>query len=393
MRKIQLIAVVLAPVLLASCGRVGARKLVSTHTAYNDAVQLTMTREVLTNIVRARYSDPMQFVKVASINAQFSVSVGGSANAIGSARAVAGGGSGTIGYSDSPTITYVPSSDNAFYKSLHSLLALEEGIGFVLGYRFARTDSDWQKLGLLFTFGAINGATDVIAGRWNELYEVRIKALGRLLDLGASYQLLPEWDPALSTIPKAKVTAEDEVEAFKWGLYFIEADDGKSVRLARYRLVVALVLPSADDPQVVQELEAMGVTPGKKEYVFRSPTDFLPGVHDPHAIRVTPRSMADILNLAANFVEVPPAHAKLVPPVEPVSGDPKVLAPLRIRSSKKEPPFPYRISHRGYWFYVDDLDIRSKMFLETMVATFTSRVGSQQPLDAGPQIVLPVGGG
>ena len=273
MPRTQLIAVIFVPVLLASCGKVGARKLVSTHTAYNDAVQLTATREVLTNIVRARYSDPMQFVKVASINAQFSVSVGGSANVAGGARAVAGGGAGTIGYSDSPTITYVPASDNAFYKSLHSLLALDEGIGFILGYRFARTDSEWQTLSLLFTFGAINGATDVIAGRGNELYKARIKALGRLLDLGASYQLIPEWDPALSTIPKAKVTAEDEVEAFKWGLYFIEAQDGKSVRLA------------------------------------------------------------------------------------------------------------------------DDLDIRSKMFLEAMVATFTSRVGSKQPLDAGPQVVLPIGGG
>ena len=187
------------------------------------------------------------------------------------------------------------------------------------------------------------------------------------------------------------MTAEDEVEAFKWGLYFIEAQDGKSVRLARYRLVVALVLPSADDPQVVQELEAMGVTPGHRQYVFRPPTDFLPGVHDPTQSG-SPRADGGI-SPAAYFVEVPPAHAKLVPSVEPMPGDPKVLAPLRIRSSEKEPPFPYRIRHRGYWFYVDDLDLRSKMFLEAMVATFTSRVGSKQPLDAGPQVVLPIGGG
>ena len=64
MPRTQLIAVIFVPVLLASCGKVGARKLVSTHTAYNDAVPLTATQEVLTNIVRARYSDPMQFVKV-----------------------------------------------------------------------------------------------------------------------------------------------------------------------------------------------------------------------------------------------------------------------------------------------------------------------------------------
>ena len=184
MPRTQLIAVLFVPVLLASCGKVGARKLVSTHTAYNDAVQLTATREVLTNIVRARYSDPMQFVKVASINAQFSVSVGGSANVAGGAGAVAGGGAGTIGYSDSPTITYVPASDNAFYKSLDSLLALDEGVGFILGYRFARTDSEWQTLSLLFTFGAINGATR--CHRWSRKRALQSTNQGPLGDSSTS---------------------------------------------------------------------------------------------------------------------------------------------------------------------------------------------------------------
>ena len=159
MRGIQAIAVVLGAVLLASCGKFGSRKLVSTHTAYNDAVQLTVTREVLTNIVRARYSDPMQFVKVASINAQFSVSVGGSAGVAGGAGAVAGRGGGTIGYSDSPTITYVPSFGcNAFYKSLHSLLAARRG-NRLRPWIPLREDGlrAGRALSLLFTFGAING--------------------------------------------------------------------------------------------------------------------------------------------------------------------------------------------------------------------------------------------
>ena len=66
----------------------------------------------------------------------------------------------TVGYSDSPTITYVPASDAAFYKSLYSLFQIEEGIGFGLGYRFARMGPGWQALSLRFMFGAINEATD-----------------------------------------------------------------------------------------------------------------------------------------------------------------------------------------------------------------------------------------
>jgi len=51
------------------------------------------------------------------------------------------------------------------------------------------------------------------------------------------------------------------------------------------------------------------------------------------------------------------------------------------------------VQHRGYWFYVDDSELESKMFLEAMVAAYLSRVGSKQAGDAGPQVVLPVGGG
>ena len=54
--------------LLTGCTSIGPGKLVPTHEGYNDAVQLTMTREVLKNIVRERYHDPVQFLRVASIN-------------------------------------------------------------------------------------------------------------------------------------------------------------------------------------------------------------------------------------------------------------------------------------------------------------------------------------
>lgn len=76
----------------------GSKKLVSSHTAYSDAVQLTVTREVLSNIVRSRYSDPMQFMAVSAINAQFLVSGGVSAGVGGIGQTGAAGDlGGTIG--------------------------------------------------------------------------------------------------------------------------------------------------------------------------------------------------------------------------------------------------------------------------------------------------------
>ena len=72
-------ALLVASGLLASCASVGPGQMVSTHVAYNEAVQLTVTREVLVNVVRGRYSDPMSFLIVEAINASFSVNVAASA--------------------------------------------------------------------------------------------------------------------------------------------------------------------------------------------------------------------------------------------------------------------------------------------------------------------------
>ena len=386
--------VLLVALMTASCASVGPEKVVSTHTGYNDAVQLTVTREVLMNIVRSRYSDPMQFIAVSSINAQFSVSAeaSGSVGGLGAAGAVGQAG-GSVGYSDSPTISFAPQSDAAFYKSLYSPFGVEEVIGFGLAYRFARDDPRWQALSLRLSFSGINRADDIAGGRQSELYSRRIDALIRLFQMGASFRQIPEWDFDTSAIAKEKVTAEDKVDAFTQGLYFIEEDNGKNVRLARYRMVVGLTLSTPDDPEVIAALNDLGVTTGRSTYVLRPPTHAVPGVADPHAIWVSTRSMIDVINLATQWVEVPAAHAGIVPQLTALASDSSRMPSLRIRSSKEVPPFPYRVQHRGYWFYVDDTEIESKVFLEVMVAAYSSRVGSKGAQDAQPQLVLPVGGG
>ena len=86
-----------------------------------------------------------------------------------------------MGYSDSPTITFVPQSDAGFYKSFYSPFEVEETIGFDLALRSALMTPGWQELSLKFSFGAINGATDFASGKSKDLYIRRIKAFARLL--------------------------------------------------------------------------------------------------------------------------------------------------------------------------------------------------------------------
>jgi len=356
-------------------------------------VQLTVTREVLANIVRTRYADPMQFLQVSSINAQFSVKTAGSAGVGGIGAAAAGDLGGTVSYGDSPTITYVPQADAAFYKSLYSLFSIAESAAFVLSNRYGRSNPEWQALSLRLSFGAINGAEDFVDGQLRELYNQRVDAIVRLIGLGASLQQVAEWDFDTTSIATEKVTAEDKVAAFKSGLYFVEEDDGKSVRLGRYRLVLALALSDPQAPAAIDALEDLGVKPGRARYIVRPPTHASPGLVDPYAIWVTPRSMRDVLYLAARYVDVPQAHDAIVPQIDALHSYSALDSSIHIHHSVETPPFPYRVQHRDYWFYVDDTEIESKVVLEAIVAAFTSRVGSKEARDEAPQLVLPLGGG
>ena len=83
-RKVQktvpnIVAAVALVAVVAGCESIGPTKLVGTHQGYNDAVQLAESREMLLNIVRLRFGEPIQFLAVTQINAQFSVSAGASA--------------------------------------------------------------------------------------------------------------------------------------------------------------------------------------------------------------------------------------------------------------------------------------------------------------------------
>jgi hypothetical protein len=98
-----------------------------------------------------------------------------------------------------------------------------------------------------------------------------------------------------------------------------------------------------------------------------------------------------MIYLAARHVDIPAAHDKIVPPLDQLRVSSGFALPVRIRSSAQMPANPYRVQHRGHWFYIDDSDFASKGFLEVVVTAYSSRVGSKQAGDETPQLVLPIG--
>lgn len=373
----------------AGCTTVGPQKLVSSHESYNDAVQLTVSREVLKNIVRKRYSDPMQFIAVSTINAQFSVSSGVNVGASGIGTSSAAGQAGAnIGFSDSPTITFVPQSDAGFNKSLDTPVNLQEALSYV--FHTGRFQS--YEIGLVI--GAINDSPDR-SGKRGERYRQKVRALQNLIEQGATLRNFREFYPRHEPISMEQVTGRAYVEAAKAGLYFYDAGGGK-LYLASKHMGIALVVPSQADAAITADLALLELEPGEKMYPLRAPSAAEPELFgvQPNTIWLAPRSVESMIELAGMQVKIPEEHLQNGLVVEKSYGiNTGVDLPLTIRSSKDQPLSPYRIQHRGYWFYIDDTDTVSKQIFTTIVDSYSSRIGSKGPGDEAPQIVLPISGG
>lgn len=104
----------------------------------------------------------MQFISVKSINAQFSVNVGASAGAGEIGAGAVGDAGASIGYSESPTITFVPELGRDYFESLYGALSVNELVAFVIMDRYVPSDVDWEAQSLSMIFASVNGASDIV---------------------------------------------------------------------------------------------------------------------------------------------------------------------------------------------------------------------------------------
>ncbi len=96
---------------------------------YNEAVQISEQRELLLNLVRLRYTDPPEFLAISSISTQMNfeagASVGGVFGEVEESNSAFLSPGASVGYSESPTITFVPRRDSEFTRQLVAPVELD----------------------------------------------------------------------------------------------------------------------------------------------------------------------------------------------------------------------------------------------------------------------------
>jgi hypothetical protein len=336
---LKILAFVGVFVLLPGCSSIGPKAIPRDRFDYSTALGESWKQQTLLNIVKLRYTDMPVFVDVASIvsgySVETSVNVGGELT---SSSATDGnilfvGGSGT--FTDRPTITYVPMTGERF---LHGLLTPidPKNIFFMLqaGY-----PADFL-LGL--TVESLNGARN----RASTGGEVR--------------EADPEFTRALQLMREIQVA----------GAVGIRVKDDKE---AGPTMVV--VFPHSDTaPEVAaksKELrELLSLPPEAQEFVL----NYSPMRGDGNELTVHSRSMFQIMQAMASYIDVPQEHLddrRALPGSNSEQTD-SGRGRIVIHSGREKPADSFTaVEYREHWFWIDDTDWQTKRALGAIVFIFS----------------------
>ena len=329
--------------LLGGCAAIGPSRVERDRIEYNASITESWKRQILLNVVKIRYVEPIFFLDVGEIVSSYSMETGGTVGASRTAYDLSGTSDsslfsleGTATYTDRPTVTYRPLTGEAFFRGIMSpvpmqnvLASIESGASaqFVLnlglrsinGYRnealtakgFRAADPEFDRIVRLLT--------DL--QNLNALHIVREPRLGK------------DSPPRL----RLKLSARKE--------------DGE-VRALRRELQGLLGLDNGMDSYRI----GFGSTV----------------IHE-NTVMLQTYSLAQMLASIAGRMEVPEDDVKTgkTVPGRRIT-DKGLFDQLMVHCGAARPPEAFvAIEYRGNWFWVDDRDLVTKRVFSFIMLAVT----------------------
>jgi hypothetical protein len=320
---------------VTGCAHLGPGTVVADRFDYSTAIADSWKEQTLLNIVKIRYMDLPVFVEVASIVSGYSMQTGVTVTGTSSSAKAVQGDFATVSgqgiYTDRPTITYVPATGDAFLRALVMPL-------------------DPKNIFYLLQSGY---AADFILGMSVEsLNGVRNRsAVGGIVreadpDFARALELLREVQSAGAFGMRVE---EDKVKG-STGVIFFQRDD-LTPEVAKKAAEIRRLLRLPDDPQ--------------KFTLTYSPMRGGPG-----ELAVNSRSMLQIMQAFASYIDVPEAHLKDNSAwAAPASTSSRRFA---VHSGTQRPRESFAAVHyRGHWFWVENGDRETKRALTVVMFFFT----------------------
>jgi hypothetical protein len=323
--RFSLIVIVAVVFASASCVSIGPKTIPRDQFDYGRAIANSGKEQLLFNVVGLRYVEAPIFVNVSSVINQYSlegeVALGAGANtSISGDNTLTVGGSGR--YADRPTITYTPVAGQEFARSLLTPISPEA--------LFALVQAGWPpEVILRLTVRSINGIENEAAGPANRKPAdpefTELLRVWRRLRNARSLGLRREGKQGEAQIIVYR-SGHDVTNVVRADLDFLQETLGLDPDVDEYTLSYGLVPDEANE------------------------------------IVVLTSSLLEIMNELAWRIDAPPEHVEGGQTASTFTEHDPELGPLiRIHHAKELPEDAYvAVRNRGYWFYVDDRDVKSK---------------------------------
>jgi hypothetical protein len=353
----SLLALLLPLTLLGCHTTLGARTVQPTRANYSEALSQSWNEHLLLNLVRLRYRDTLQFLTIGSVVAQYSYEGSGSAalgfDFDGGSNGATGGG---LSYSENPTISYMPLHGEDFVKRMLAPLGPQ---GLML-----LANSGWsiERLMMCCVY-RINGVENAPT------------AAGPTPDYPPDFGEFQRLSNLFRDLQKAGLLKISIVDNQVYAHLARAEDEHWGERITQVRELLGLDA----------ETETLHVVP------LYTPSS-------PQELAMVGRSLLSVFFYLSQGVKPPVEHenAGLVTVTPDERGQPldwwAVMSDiLHIHSSHEAPEAPFAsVRYRGYWFYIDDTDLRSKSTFALLTYLFSMQASSGQ--GGGPLLTLSAGG-
>lgn len=345
---------------VVGCSSIGPGSVARDRFDYSASLGESWKRQTLLNVVKLRYLDPPMFVDVGQIVSGYTLQTTASAGGgiIWPSTGIGGppGGSLSLGgqgqYTDRPTVTYTPLTGNKFIRGLMTPLA-PDSVFFTI-------QSGWPADGVLFaTVSEINGlknqGTSIHGVTPPDPKFMRVLQLMREIQLSGAVAMRIKQD-----------NSNQQTTLLTFRSKNIPPEVLEDIHELRSLLKLD---PDAEEIKLVFGANSTG---------------------DREVAMVT-RSMLQQMTTMASQVEVPAEDVKegrATPGWETLTNTPAGPRLITVHSSKTAPVNPFvAIPYRGYWFWIDDNDLKSKRTFSFMMLLFTlADTGEKEPL---PLVTIP----
>lgn len=347
-------AICISVLALAGCSHLGSSTVPTDRCGYSNAVAESWKQQTLLNIVKLRYMDPPVFVDVSQIVSGYTLETSVGINGEIHPRASAdnfGGASARGTFTDRPTITYTPQTGEKFLRGFitpidpkHIFFMLQSGYpaDFVLG----------------LTVESLNGVRN------------------RSTSGGVTREADPEFLQALALLRETQAAGvigmrveEDKAKVATTVLFF-QRDD----------------VPTNMQEKTSEIRRLLRLAPDQQRFVLT----YSPMRGGPTELAVNSRSMLQIMNAFASYIDVPQEHLSEFGGSTSVrEGNRETRSDeVHIYSGKDKPAAAFTaVQYRNQWFWIREDDWRTKRALASIMLLFTlADAGGNERL---PLITIP----